>query len=336
MNSRERVRTIIAGGNPDRCGFWLGNPHAETWPLYLEVFGARDAEAVRRALGDDFRWICPQWSSYRHPEGRPLFDVQPQGATLGCAGVFADCTDPRAVEDFPWPDPDLLDFSATLAELRAAGDAYRASGFWCPFFHDLADFMGMENYFVAMLERPEVVHAVTRRVVGFYLEANRRFFAAAAGLVDGFFLGNDFGSQQDLLIGPRQFAEFVRPYLGQLVAQGRAAGCQVILHSCGAVGRLIPDFLDLGVDALHPLQARARGMDAATLAERFGGRLAFVGGIDTQDLLVNGTPQEVRAEVRRVKELLGPRLVVSPSHEALLPNVPAANVRAMAEAARLP
>ena len=90
---------------------------------------------------------------------------------------------------------------------------------------------------------------------------------------------------------------------------------------------------EAGVNALHPLQARACRMDAETLARDFKGRIAFVGGIDTQELLVHGTPEDVRAEVRRVKSLLGPNLVVSPSHEALLPNVSPENVVAMAEAA---
>ena len=333
MNSRERIRTIIDGGSPDRCGFWLGNPHDDTWPIYLEAFGQDSGEGVRRLLGDDFRWICPQWSSYRHPAGKPIWDVRPRTDTLSGGGAFADCEDPGEVDDFAWPDPDLLDFSETLGELRAAGDIYRASGFWCPFFHDLADLIGMESYFVRMLTHPEVVHAITRRIVDFYLEANRRFFAQAGDLVDGFFLGNDFGSQLDLLVGPRQFEEFVGSYFREFVHQGKEHGYQVILHSCGAIHRVIPALIEMGVDALHPLQARASHMDAETLSRDFRGRVAFVGGIDTQDLLVNGSPNDVRAEVRRVKELLGPNLVVSPSHEALLPNVSPENVRAMAEAA---
>jgi len=76
-------------------------------------------------------------------------------------------------------------------------------------------------------------------------------------------------------------------------------------------------------------------MDAETLARDYKGRIAFLGGIDTQDLLVNGTPDDIRADVRRVKALLGPSLIVSPSHEALLPNVPPENVLAMAEEAVL-
>ena len=72
---------------------------------------------------------------------------------------------------------------------------------------------------------------------------------------------------------------------------------------------------------------------SATLAGCFKGRLAFVGGIDTQDLLVQASPAEVRDEVRRVRGYLGPNWVVSPSHEALLPNVRPENVAAMMEAA---
>jgi len=86
------------------------------------------------------------------------------------------------------------------------------------------------------------------------------------------------------------------------------------------------------VDALHPLQALAAGMGAEDLA-RYKDDLAFVGGIDAQSLFVNGGPEDIKAEVRRVRGLLGPNMVVSPSHEEILPNVPAANVLAMAQAA---
>ena len=74
-------------------------------------------------------------------------------------------------------------------------------------------------------------------------------------------------------------------------------------------------------------------MDAETLARDFGGRISFMGGIDTQEILTKPSSAEVKREVRRVKKLLGPNLIVSPSHEALLPDVPPENVAAMAEAA---
>ncbi len=184
-----------------------------------------------------------------------------------------------------------------------------------------------------MFTHPDVVHAVTRRVVDFYLEANRRLYERAGGLIDGFFFGNDLGTQRGLLVGPEMAREFVLPYCRELVAQAHSAGYQVILHSCGSVRSLIPDFIAPGIDALNPVQTAAEGMDAEAPAREFGNSIAFVGGIDTQHLLVCGSPEEVKAEVRRVRRLLGPHLVVSPSHETILPNVPPANVAAMAEAA---
>lgn len=333
MTHRERIRTIISGKAADRVGFWLGKPHPDTEPIYLKAFNQPDMEHIRQMLQDDFRWICPQWNSYKHPEGKPMWDMQRKSKTLSAEGVFADCEDVQQVHDFDWPNPDYLDFSETLAELRQAGDVYRASGFWCPFFHEIADFFGMENYFIKMYTHPDVVHAVTRHVIDFYLEANRRFFEQAGDLIDAFFFGNDFGTQLDLLISPGLFEEFVFPYFKELTDQGHRYGYQVILHSCGSIFKVIPRLIDLGVEALHPLQAKASNMDAEILAREFKGQVAFIGGIDTQQILVHGSPDQVKQEVRRVKALLSPCLIVSPSHEALLPNVPAENVRAMAEAA---
>ncbi len=335
MTGREVVRGIIAGHPVPRTGFWLGNPHPETWPILHRYFGTRSEEELRRKLGDDFRWITPQYraSGYRDPRGRGLFEATEFKRFHGEAGPLAAAESPADVEAFDWPDPDYLNFDDCLAELEAAGPHYRASGFWAPFFHNVMDLLGMESYFIKMQTHPEVVEAVTARVCGFYLEANRRFFLRAGRLMDGYFFGNDFGTQIDCLISPRHFDAFVMPWFRRLTDQAHAAGYQVILHSCGSIYRVIPRLIEAGVECLHPLQARAGRMEAERLAAEFGGKIAFLGGVDTQELLVNGTPEAVRAEVRRLRGLFGPRWICSPSHEAILPNVPPANVAAMAEAA---
>jgi uroporphyrinogen decarboxylase len=330
MTRRERIKTIFAGGAADRCGFWLGNPHGDTWPILFEYFNVTDIAGVRRALGDDFAWFWAE--DYRHPEGKPAFDFMHTSRALGSAGVFADCEDVAEVEAYPWPNPDYLDLTNVLAALRDAGDCYRAGGMWAPFFHIVADLFGMENYFVKMHTDPKVVDAVTRHVCEYYLAGNARVFAQAGDLLDGYFFGNDFGTQLDLFINPAMFDRFILPWFRQFTAQGHAHGYQVILHSCGSVHKVIDRLIDAGVDALHPIQALATGMDADSLAAQYKGRIAFMGGIDTQDLLVNGTPEQVYAETKRVMALLGPGLVVSPSHEAVLPNVPPANLVAMARA----
>ncbi len=332
---RELIRAIIDRRPAPRCGFWLGNPHADTWPILHRYFGTKSEEDLRRKLGDDLRWLSPQLmdSTYRPPDGRRLFGGTSAKLSHGQAGPFADCVDPRDVEAFDWPDLAHLDFSEGLARLRDAGDTYRASGFWCAFYHDVMDLFGMEQYLLKMYTHPEVVDAVTGRVCGFYLEANERFFAAAGDLVDGFFFGNDFGTQLDLMLSPGLFDRFVMPWFRRFTEQGQRHGHHVLLHSCGSIHRVIGRLIEAGVNCLHPLQAMARNMDAETLARDFKGKIAFMGGIDTQRILNQGSPVEVKAEVRRVRAVLGPDLIVSPSHEAVLPDVPPRNVAALAEAA---
>jgi uroporphyrinogen decarboxylase len=331
MNSRERIRTIIAGEQADRCGFWLGNPHGDTWPLLHRYFGTGTEEELRQKLQDDYRWVPA--GAYRHPAGRGLFDI-PNKTAHGSPGPFAACEDPGQVDElYEWPNPDYLDFEPVLQQLRQTGPYYRASGFWAPFYHHVMDLFGMEQYMMNMHLNPELVHAVTDRVCAFFHEANERFFDAAGDLMDGYFFGNDFGTQLDLICGPAQFDEFVMPWFRRFTDQAHERDYQVILHSCGSVYKVIDRLIDAGVECLHPLQALAAHMDAATLSRDFKGRIAFLGGIDTQDLLVNGTPEQITADVRRVRAELEPHLIISPSHEALLPNVPPANIEAMAAAA---
>ncbi|MEW5900272.1 MAG: uroporphyrinogen decarboxylase family protein [Acidobacteriota bacterium] len=334
MIRREIIRAIVTREPASRCGFWLGNPFPDTWPILHRYFGTKSEEALREKLGDDYRWISPQFfdSTYRHPEGKKIFDLHSDKSSHGEAGPLAECHTAAEVEKFDWPLLEFLDFSETIARLRDTPDAYRASGFWCPFFHDVMDLFGMEQYMVKMHTNPAVVHAVTERVCQFYLEANDRFYEQAGGLIDGFFFGNDFGTQLDLLVSPALFDEFVLPWFRRFTDQAHGRGYQVILHSCGSIYGVIDRLVEAGVNCLHPLQARARNMDAETLARDFSGKIAFMGAVDTQRVLNQGTPAEVKTEVRRLKEVLGPHYIVSPSHEAILPDVPPQNVAAMAEA----
>lgn len=334
MSRRELIRNIIARNPVDRCGFWLGNPHPETWPILHRHFGTDTEEQLRAQLQDDCRWICPQFfdDAYQDPDGRVLFDSGLDRERYA-AMPLAHMETIAEVNAHPWPRAEYVHFDSCLEALSRVGDAYRLSGFWTCFYHNIMDLMGIEEYLVKMYTHPEIVRAITDRICEFYYEANEKFFSEAGDLIDGFFFGNDFGTQRDLICGPAQFDEFILPWFQRFTDQAHSHGYQVVLHSCGAIYKVIDRLIDAGVDCLHPLQAQAASMDAATLARDFSGRISFLGGIDTQHLLVNASPEEVRAEVRRVRRLLGPHVIISPSHEALLPNVPAENVWAMAEAA---
>jgi len=337
MTNRDHFRDII-NHKSGHCGFWHGNPHEDSRKARYSYFNAGDDRELGLKLGDCFDWVMIDSNGlWKHPDGIPMFDVLggKERHSLGQDGVFANCEDIAEVERFQWPDIKFCDFSEAekaVDESRKSGQAV-LSGCWAPFFHVLCDFFGMENYFAKMYTDPGVVEAVTEHVVNFYLQVNGKWFDIIGDRIDSIFFGNDFGSQLDMLISPELFDKFVMPYFRRITEQAKSRGYKVALHSCGAIERVIPRLIDAGVDALHPIQAKARGMDAETLAKKYRDKLVFIGGVDTQDLLPFGSPRQVRDEVRRLKDLFGPDYIVSPSHEALLPNVSPENVEAMVEAA---
>jgi uroporphyrinogen decarboxylase len=337
MTPQQRIRNIIARRPVDRCGFWLGNPHPDTLPIYYKYFSVTTLEELHCVLGSDFRWLSPQLmdSTYQHPQGHGLFDLWRHKVSLGDAGPLARCETVADMDRaYAWPSVEYLHLEETLTALRGAEGFYRAGGFWAPFFHDVADLFGFEEMLVRMHTQPETVEAAFERVCTFYLDANEKLFDAAGDTMEAFFFGNDLGTQRGLMIGPEQLERFVMPWIRRLSGRAHDRGYQVILHSCGSVHQIIGRFIEAGIQCLHPLQARAEGMSAASLARDFKKSIAFLGGIDTQELLVHGTPDDVRIDVRRVKQLLAPHIIISPSHEALLPNVPPENVAAMSEEAR--
>ena len=109
---------------------------------------------------------------------------------------------------------------------------------------------------------------------------------------------------------------------------------KVLYHCCGAVKSLIPDFIEIGVDALNPVQVSSVGMDTAELKARFGHHICFWGGIDTSRVLPSGSPEDVRAEVQcRIKDMAGGGGYVLASVHNIQEDVPPENILAMAEAA---
>jgi uroporphyrinogen decarboxylase len=336
MTGKERFKAIVkhAAGH---CGFWHGDPNpASTEKLYA-YFQVKDDFELGVKLGASCRWVMPEkFNVWKNPD-HPMLDVLggKKRTSLSEPGVFAEAEDLDVVEKFHWPDIKYMDFSETLKEIDrtvAAGQAV-LSGTWSCFFHNVCDFFGMENYFIKMHTDAEIVDAVTRHVVDFYLEANEILFRQAGDKIDAFFFGNDFGCQRDLLISPEHFDRFIMPYFKEFTDQAHRHGYNVVLHSCGSIDRVIPRLIDAGVEVLHPIQAMAKDMDAASLAKKYNGKIVFMGGVDTQRLLPFGTGEDIRKEVRRLKGLFGPNFIVSPSHESILPDVPPENIAVLAEAA---
>jgi len=321
----------------DRPASWLGIPTHDAMDALCEHFGVDNITALKAKLGDD---IFPIEVPYSHPPANHIacaFDfaadsnIDYEERTLTTPGFFEDADDPEQVNDFDWPNPaEHMDPAQCRAAAEEAPEEYARLGvMWSAHFQDACAAFGMENALMTMLETPEMFQAVIDRILEFYLQANEIFYTATKGKLDAVLIGNDFGSQQGLMVSVEHLRELVLPGTRKLVEQAHDHGLAVIHHSCGAISGLIPDLIDLGVDAIHPIQALATGMEAETLKAHFGDKVAFCGGVDAQNLLVNGSAGEVAAEVTRLRELFPTGLIISPSHEAILPDIPPANIEAL-------
>lgn len=341
MDHVERFHATVRREPVDRPCSWIGLPTAEAWPGLLSYFDVGSHRELIEALDDD---IAPVELPYHSPTSDAIysaFDFARQGSvdaghrTLTTAGFFAGQTDPACVEDFDWPDPALyIDPAQCAAAVDAAPPGRAVLGvIWSAHFQDACAAFGMEHALMAMYDTPELFRAVIDRITEFYLQANEIFYQATQGRLHAMLIGNDFGSQTGLMVSPEVIREFVMPGTRRLIAQARAYGLVTIHHSCGAIVPVIPDIIEAGADVIHPIQALAAGMEPRALKAAYGDRVSFCGGVDSQYLLVRGTPGEVREKVRELRGIFPTGLVISPSHEAILPDIPPANVAAMIEAA---
>ncbi len=339
MSSRERVRAVFAHQEPDRVPIWCGLS-AEFEAKARRELGV-DAEGLRVRLRDDFRRVR---APYRLPErplspgavSRTVFGVERHGMGYGqpLTHPLAGASTVREIERYPWPDPACVDVSQLRREAGSWEGRYAIlGGDWSPFWHDAIDLFGMETLCLHMLTAPALVDAALAHLVDFYAESSRRIFEEAGDLIDIFFLGNDLGSQTGPLIGPDLFARFLLPHLRRLFALGHRYGLKVQLHCCGGFAPLLPGLVDAGLDAVHAVQPSCRGMSLAALKREFGACLVFNGCIDSQHVLIAGTPDSVRRDTRRVLDIMMPGggYVAGASHDTILEETPVANVLAMVE-----
>lgn len=234
------------------------------------------------------------------------------------------------IRDHAWPTAADFDFSGLQAVADANADRVRIGGLWTGIMGDSYRMHGFQNFLTNLAMEPELMHALIDRMSAMYLELNDAYFTALKGRMEVWFFGNDFGSQESLLIGRKMWADYFQENIRRHCALAHSHGLKVMMHSCGAISELIPLLIDAGVDILDPIQVTAKGMAPSDLAARFGGRITFHGGIDTQEILPRGSAEEVRRHVREVVGALAPggRYICAPS-QILNADIPMANIVAM-------
>jgi uroporphyrinogen decarboxylase len=120
---------------------------------------------------------------------------------------------------------------------------------------------------------------------------------------EGIAISDDYGTQKALLMSPETWRAFLKPLLAGIYSLGKAHGCTIFHHSCGSISAIVPDMIEIGLDILHPIQPEVT--DVYRLKREYGKHLTLCGGVRTQDRLPRGSPEEVRQEVRKLKQQLG-------------------------------
>ena len=282
---------------------------------------------VRRADGT---------AAARRPAGGFYFDpVNPPLAGVSDAGSLQ--AHRATVTSFDWP----FFVDEGLQQLQDRARLLHESG-TCVVFnlccHLLAAgqlLRGYENFMVDLALNPTFAEALLDMLVLGYAERVDRLAPVLRELVDVVLLNDDLGTQQGPMLSPSLYRQLVKPHQKRLFAHvKRAFDAPILFHSCGSVREFIPDLVEVGVDALNPVQLSAAGMAPSTLKAEFGDVLTFWGGgVDTQTVLNRDTPAEVRDAVRRNADVLGPGggFVFCQVHN-IQPDVPPENVVAMFEA----
>jgi hypothetical protein len=189
---------------------------------------------------------------------------------------------------------------------------------------------GTEQFLVDLAWDPALAGRIIGEVTDFCLEFNRRELAAFGRRADLYAMWDDVAGQNGLLISPQLFRRCFLPIYRQLIDQVKGCGLIFSWHCCGSVHDALPAMIDAGIDIFDVAQTSARDMVPETLHSRYGGRVCLHGAVDGQNLLVSGTPADVRAEVRKIRRLWGDDggIILGPSHEAT-PDTPIENVLAI-------
>jgi uroporphyrinogen decarboxylase len=188
---------------------------------------------------------------------------------------------------------------------------------------------GMEKTLLEIVSNPDLTQEMLKRSTEFSMALSEA--ACQRFDLDWLWLGDDAAGQQSMLMSPDTWRQMVKPFLKQNAEVGRRHGLYVAFHSCGAIRPIIGDLIEIGVDVLNPIQCNCPGMDPLDLKKEFGKDLAFMGGVDTQGVLPNGTAHQVRKATAELLEGMttdGGGYIFAASH-TVPPETPDDNIIAM-------
>jgi uroporphyrinogen decarboxylase len=356
MTPRQRILAALERKGTDRTPVDLWHT-PEVGAALRRHTGAHTDLEMYKALGlDKIVWVFANYqfasgdvsgsqvgaqpSVVRTAWGAPLKGIQAGSAHYDevAQAPMADCETPADVARYPyWPDPGRFDYEAALREAKEANaNDFAVIGPWVSFFEIYCQLRGLERALMDLALNEALVEAVLDRVEAVQTEMMKRFLTGLRGHVDLVFISDDVGSQTGLLISPAMWRRHLAPRMRRWCDLVHSFGVKVFFHTDGAAEPLIGPLIDTGIDVLNPIQHLCPGMETAGLKKKYGKRLIFHGGVDNQHALPFGSPDDVRAEVRMLRETLGAggEGFICASCHNVQAGTPVANILAMIEAAK--
>ncbi|MBQ4353357.1 MAG: helix-turn-helix domain-containing protein [Clostridia bacterium] len=259
----------------------IAEEYLQDYPFDFQMVGVR--------LPDKYKAPADN-PSYRFMHRDPLKDETTNRALDAQTALQMEEIDDM-IADFPDADYPAL-WQADYGEKTK----YRVL-YWCYWLFERHWWLrGMENALTDYYEYPEETHKLYSALTDFYIKLilNTKKYHD----IDGVFITDDIGTQKAPFFSLAIFREFFKPYYAKLIKACHEAGIHVWLHTCGNVTDFVEDFIEIGFDVLHPIQKYS--MDEVEIAKKFGGRITILAGLDVQQIIPNGTTEEVRAEVRHI------------------------------------
>ncbi|MFX1578366.1 MAG: uroporphyrinogen decarboxylase family protein [Promethearchaeota archaeon] len=348
MKSRERFYASVNHEEPDRVpmDYWttpqayeklrdylgITSPETQEWGIMSTW---KTSEELLKRLNIDFRRVYMNQAKGFNPKPLPDGSIETEfGCGMKKIGFYdevtyypwAEFTEVEQVEDFEWIDPDdptrmegVREWSRHLNEETDYAVVGMVGGPW-GVFEVVAHYMrGFEKFLVDLLRRPDLAEAMMDKSMNLAVEMNRVLLDEVGEYLDIVQVGDDLGHQDGLLMSPQNYRKMVKPRHKKIYSDihKRAPHVKILYHTCGAIEPMINDLIDVDVDILNPIQPLAKGMDSATLKEKYGDRLTFHGGVDLQHAMsAQGTIDDVKQEVEARLRALAPGggYILAPAH----------------------
>ena len=296
--TKQEVINVIEGKRtteriPNLCSFWIypgsfegQEEEMRQWlaeqAYDISVQGVRMPDVCRGTEEDpEYCWL---------PAGR-------EGKTEG--GIdsqvyLEDWEDTELVEEMyaKFPSPDTANIFPGKEKIDHA--KYVVGHWFYCLFERHWSIRGMENALTDFYFYPEEVHRLYQKLTDFYIRIMERFREECGA--DGIFTSDDIGTQTGPFFSLEIFRTFFKPYYKQIIDKAHELGMHFWLHTCGNIELFMEDFIEIGLDVIHPIQKYT--MDEKQIVRKYGGRICFLAGFDVQNIIPYGTPEDVRAEVR--------------------------------------